>query len=213
MKQAILPTSWHDGSAQVWWWGCGIGGLFSAPWGLPKAAKWEWNVLTISIKWKQESLKEGMVSWVLDMTIWKWTQQSQIRLWSSFSFIAPVAIYQEASVTTTLLKVGKVKQFICHSPSQSFEFDWEKEAKQHNSSKPTVSWDISCQIVSANFKAGRKPLALWMPVVWRSHIMLSLPWRRKKILPENSHDNLEWSLASYHYSPTLAHPFWQAFVL
>lgn len=87
------------------------------------------------------------------------------------------------------------------------------ETKQHNSSKPTVSWDISCQIVSANFKAGRKPLALWMPVVWQSHIMLSLAWRRKKILPENSHDNLEWSLASYHYSPTLAHPFWQAFVL
>lgn len=85
-----------------------------------------------------------------------------------------------------------------------------KERKQNNSSsKPTVSWDVSCQIVSANFKAGRKPLALWMSVVWWSHIILFITLKEKKILPENSHDNLEWSLHSYHYSPTLAHPFWQ----
>lgn len=77
-----------------------------------------------------------------------------------------------------------------------------KERKQNNSSsKPTVSWDVSCQIVSANFKAGRKPLALWMSVVWWSHIILFITLKEKKILPENSHDNLEWSLHSYHYSP------------
>lgn len=88
-----------------------------------------------------------------------------------------------------------------------------KERKQNNSSsKPTVSWDVSCQIVSANFKAGRKPLALWMSVVWWSLQVtsyFSLPWRRKKFFLKTL--MITWSEASIVIiiPPTLAHPFWQ----
>lgn len=41
----------------------------------------------------------------------------------------------------------------------------------------------------------------------------SITLKEKRILHENSHDNLGWSLPRYHYSPTLTHPFWQGFSL